>query len=111
MLNFAFLEKSLGIVSPLHFLYLLPFSQGRSSHYSDRLLDFSVTTPRWYKDIYVNNLFPCTAILLNSLPIEYFSLTLNLNGFKSTISRHLLIVVFFKRYFLFALIFLRFCFL
>ena len=82
MLNFGFLEKSLGIVSPLHFLHLLPFSQGRSSHYSDRLLDFSVTSPRWYKDIYVNNFFPCTAILLNSLPIEYFSWTLNLNGFN-----------------------------
>ena len=44
------------------FVYVpLPFSQGRSSYYSDRLLDFSVTTPRWYKDVYVNNFFPRTA--------------------------------------------------
>ena len=79
MLNFDFLEKGLGIVSPLHFVYFvyvsLPYSQGRSSHYSDRLLGFSVTTPRWYKDVYVNSFFPRTAILLNSLPIDYFPLT------------------------------------
>ena len=34
-----------------------PYSQGRSSHYSDRLHDFCVTIPRCYKDVYVNSSF------------------------------------------------------
>ena len=33
----------------------LPYSQGSSTHYSDRLHDFSVTIPRSYKDVYVNS--------------------------------------------------------
>ena len=70
----------------------LPFSQGSSTHYFDRLHDFSVTIPRSYKDAYVNSFFPRGAILWNSLPIECFPLTYNLNGFKSTINRHLLTV-------------------
>ena len=69
----------------------LPYSQGRSTRYSDRLHDFSVTMTRCYKDVYVNSFFPCTAKLWNSLPIEYFPLTYNLNGFKSII-KHLLTV-------------------
>ena len=36
----------------------LPFSKGRSSRFSDRLYDFSVTIPRCYKDVYVNSFFP-----------------------------------------------------
>ena len=60
----------------------LPFSRGRSTRYSDRLHDFSVTIPRWYKDVYVNSFFPRTARLWNSMPIEYFSSTCNLNGFN-----------------------------
>ena len=51
-----------------------PFSQGRSIRYSDRLHDFSVTIPRYYKDVYVNSFFPRTTKLWNSLPIEYFQL-------------------------------------
>ena len=43
----------------------LPYSRGRSTHYSDRLHDFSVTFPRCYKDVYVNSFFPCTARLWN----------------------------------------------
>ena len=70
----------------------LPFSRGRSTHCSDRLHDFSVAIPRCYKDVYVNSFFPCTARLWNSLPIECFPLTYNLNGFKSRINRHLLTV-------------------
>ena len=70
----------------------LPFSWGRHTCYSDRLHYFSVTIPRCYKDVYVNSFFPHTARLWNSLPIECFPLTYNLNGFKSRINRHLLTV-------------------
>ena len=41
----------------------LPYSQGRSTRYSDRLYDFSVTIPRCYNDIYVESFFPRTARL------------------------------------------------
>ena len=70
----------------------LLYSQGRSTWYSDTLLDFSVNIPRCYKDVYVKSFFPCTARLWNSLPIEFFPFTYDLNGFKSRINRHLLIV-------------------
>ena len=66
----------------------LPFSRGRSICYSDRLHDFSVTIPRCYKNVYGNSFFPRTARLWNSLPIEFFPLTYDLNGFKSRINRH-----------------------
>ena len=51
----------------------LPYSRGRSTRYSDRLHDFSVTIPRCYKDVYVHSFFPRTAKLWN-LPIECFPL-------------------------------------
>ena len=70
----------------------LPFSQERSTYYSDRLHDFSVTIPRCYKDVYVNSFFPCTARFWNSLPRECFPLTYDLRGFKSRINRYLLTV-------------------
>ena len=73
-------------------LVLLPFSGDRSTQYSDGLHDFSVTIPGCYKDIYVNSFFSRTARLWNSLPIECFPLTYDLNGFKSRINRHLLTV-------------------
>ena len=76
--------------SELAQLVPLPFSRGRSTRYSDGLHDFSFTIPRCYKDVYVNSFFPHTARLWNSLPIKCFPLTCNLNGFKSTINRHLL---------------------
>ena len=69
-----------------------PFSQGRSTPYSDRLHDFSVTIPRCCKYVYVNSFFSCTARLRYYLPRECFPLTYNLNGFKSRINRHLLTV-------------------
>ena len=78
--------------SELAQLVSLPYSCGRSTCYSDRLHDFSVTIPRCYKDVYVNSFFPRTAKLWNSLPIECFPLTYDLNGFKSRINRHLLTV-------------------
>ena len=64
--------------SELAQLVPLPYSQGRSTHHSDRLHNFSVTIPRFYKD--VNNFFPCTARLWNYLPIEFFPLTYDLSG-------------------------------
>ena len=36
-------------------LVLLPYSRGWSTRYSDRLHDFSVTIPRYYKDANVNS--------------------------------------------------------
>ena len=53
----------------------LPYFGGRSTGYSDRFHDFSVTIPRCYKDVYVSSFFPRTARLCNSLPIECFPLT------------------------------------
>ena len=78
--------------SELAQLVPLPYSRGRSTRYSDRLHDFSVTIPRGYKDVYVNSFFPRTARLWNSLPIECFPLTYDLSGFKSRINRYLLTV-------------------
>ena len=78
--------------SELAQLVPLPFSRRRSTRYSDRLHDFSVTIPRCYKDVYVNSFFPRTAKLWNSLPIECFPLTYDLSGFKFRINRHLLTV-------------------
>ena len=83
---------SLRCSSELAQLVPLPFSRGRSTRYSDRLHDFSVTLPRCYEDVYVNSFFPRTAKLWNSLPIECFPLTYDLSGFKSRINRHLLTV-------------------
>ena len=68
----------------------LPFSRGRSTHYSYRLHNFPVAFPGCYKDVYVNSFFPCTALLSNSLPIECFPFTYNRNGFKFRINWHLL---------------------
>ena len=49
--------------SELAQLVPLPFSQGRSTRYSDKLHDFSVTIPRCHKDVYINSFFPRTAKL------------------------------------------------
>ena len=67
----------------------LPFSRRRSTCYSDRLHDLSVTIPRCYNDVYVNSFFSHTAKLWNSLPIECFPLTYDLGGFKSRIKKFL----------------------
>ena len=78
--------------SELAQLVPLPFSRGRSTRYSDRLYDFSVTIPTRYKDVYVNSFFPRTARLWNSLSIECFPSIYDLSGFKSRINRYLLTV-------------------
>ena len=93
-------------------LFPLSFYWGRSTSYSDRLHDFFVTILRCYNDVYVNSFFPCIARLWNSLPIECFPLTYDLNSFKSWIDRNLLTVgsFFLKRFpgcfYLFVLLFL-----
>ena len=76
-------------LSWFHFL----FFKGGLLVIQDRLHDFSVSTPRCYKDDYVKSFFPRTVRLWNSLPIECFPLTYNLNCFKSRIKRHLLLTV------------------
>ena len=78
--------------SELTQLVPLPFSWWRSTHYSDRWHDFSVTIPRCYKDVYVDSFFPCTARPWNSLSIECFLLIYDLSGFRSRINIHLLTV-------------------
>ena len=60
--------------SELAQLVPLPFSRGRSTRYSDRLHDFSVTIPTCYKDVYVNSFFPSIATVRNCLPTECFPL-------------------------------------
>ena len=76
--------------SELAELVPLSYTRGRSTHYSDRLYDFSVIIPRCYKDVNVNSFFLRIARLWNSLPIECFPLINHLSGFKSGINRHLL---------------------
>ena len=66
----------------------LPYCLGRSTLYSNKLHDLSVTILRGYKDVYVNSFFPWTARLWNSLPAECFSLTCDLNGIESSVKIH-----------------------
>ena len=47
--------------SELAQLVPLRYSRGTSTRYSDRLHNFSVTIPRYYKDVNVNSFFPRTA--------------------------------------------------
>ena len=70
---------------------------------------FSVTIPRCYKDVYVSSSF--FVRFWNSLTIECFPLTYDLNDFKSRINRHFLAVGSFETYFLYDLIFWCFFFL
>ena len=69
--------------SELAKLIWIPYSRGRFTYI---LHGFSVTIPRCYKDIYVNSFFPRTTTLWNSLPIECFPFTFDLNDFKSRIN-------------------------
>ena len=65
--------------SELAQLVPLPYSRETNTRYSDRLHGFLVTIPRCCKDVYINSFFPHTARLWNSLPIECFPLTYDLN--------------------------------
>ena len=74
--------------SELAQLVALPYSQGKSTRYSNKLHDFSVTIPRCYKNVYVKFSSSHSYRLWNSLPTECFPLTCDLNGFKSRINKH-----------------------
>ena len=88
---FGRFSSELAQLAPLRYFW------GRSTCYSDRLHNFSIIIPRFYKDVYVNSFFPHTARLWNSLPRECFPLTYDLNGFKPIINRHLLTEVLSKQ--------------
>ena len=77
----------------MNWLALLLISWGRSTHYSYRLHDFSVTIPRFYKYVYLNSfsLFAQLDSGMVCLQNAFFFLTYNLNGLKYRINRHLLI--------------------
>ena len=68
--------------SELAELFLLPYLCGRSTRYSNRLHNFSVTILGSFYDVSVNSFFPYTARLWNFLPAECFPLTYYRNGFK-----------------------------
>ena len=72
-----------GCSADLAQLNSVPFSRGRS------------TDLKCYKDVYVNSFLPRTARLWNSLSIECFPLTYDLNCFKSRNNRYLLTVGYF----------------
>ena len=63
-------------------LVSLHYSREKSTLYPGRLHDCFVTVTRCYKDGYVNNVFPHTAKLWNSLPAESFLLTYDLSGLE-----------------------------
>ena len=72
--------------SELAELFLLPYLSGRSTRYSNRWHDFSVTILGCFSDVFISSFFPCTARparLWNSLPAECFPLTYYRNGFKT----------------------------
>ena len=69
--------------SELAQLVPLDYSLRRSTRYSERLHVFFVTIRRCYKDVFVKSLFSRTVGIWNSLLIECFSVTYDLNGFKS----------------------------
>ena len=65
--------------SELAQLVPLPYSRGRSTCYSNRLNDFSVTIPGCCKDVYVKSFFPRTF-----LSRECYPLTFDLNELTDT---------------------------
>ena len=71
----------------------IPFSNGKSTHYSNSFLDSSVTIPICFKDVNVNNVFLHTARLWNYLLEMLFFCTYNLNGSISRVKRHLSIII------------------
>ena len=70
----------------------LPYSHAKSPRYSSRLHDFLVTITWCFKNGYDNSFFPRTASLWNFLPAESFPLAYAINGIKSRVKRHLLLL-------------------
>ena len=70
----------------LNWIHLLILLAGQKDF--KKVVRFSVTIRRCYKDVYLNSFFPCTARLWNYLSAECFPLTYDLNGFKSRVNRH-----------------------
>ena len=60
--------------SELAQLVLLPHSHVRSTRYSNRLYDLTLTISRYYNDVYIDSFFPCSARLWNFLPAKSFRL-------------------------------------
>ena len=60
----------------------LPYSRGKSTHYSDRLHDFSVTIPKMLQGCLCQQ-FLSSHRLWNSLPKKCFPLTFDLNSFEN----------------------------
>ena len=77
----SFLQVICRYSSELAEMVPFPYSQVRSTRYSNRLHDFSVTIPRSQKDAYANSFFLCTVRLWKSLPITHFPLSYDLNSF------------------------------
>ena len=66
--------------SELDALFLLPYSCGRSTRYSDTLHDFSASIPRFYKDVCVSSFFSCAARFWNYTLTKCFCLTHDLEA-------------------------------
>ena len=76
----------------------IPYRRARSTRYSYRLHDFSVTVPRWYNDVYLNSSLPRTCKLWNSLVAECFPLTYDLISFKSRVNRQFILMFFLNNF-------------
>ena len=76
--------------SELAQLVQLPFSRGRSTRYSDRLHNFSVTFPRSYK-MSMSTVYFLVQLdqALEFSAYKCFPLSNDLNGFKPRINRHI----------------------
>ena len=105
LVQFSYSRGSLLVVLIDCMIFWLPFLD------MGIFLDIPRYFLRCYKDVIVNSFFPCTARLWNSLPIECFTFTYDLNGFKSRINRHIFILGSFETDSLYALMFLCFFFL
>ena len=85
----AALIRSMKFLSPQKWICKTVGPSLAASLEPDRLHDFSVTISRVIHR--VNSFFPCTAGLWNSLSIEFFPFTYDLNSFKSGINgQHLM---------------------
>ena len=66
-----------------------PLTLSRSTRLAHRQHHFVVSIPIYCKEIYANSFFSRTAKLWNSLPVDCFLLTYNLNHFTRNVSRNI----------------------